>query len=130
MKTRHRQDEEIRGKIASALKKAVDERTQGPEDAARILQVKIGTLYKYMNGDMIPGGQVLWRACEQMGLVLDKGGLHPTSGRVRGSRALEEGDQYELPFINESVGGEKVNCRVRRKDNQYVQVQLRIKLAG
>jgi hypothetical protein len=130
MKTRRRQDEEIRGKIATALKKAVDERTQGPEDAARILQVEIGTLYKYMNGDMIPGGQVLWRACAQLGLVLDKGGLRPSSGRVRGSKAPEHGDQYELPFINESVGGEKVNCHVRRKDNQYVQVQLRIKLAG
>jgi hypothetical protein len=83
-----------------------------------------------MNGDMIPGGQVLWRSCEHLGLVLDKGGLHPSSGRVRGSKASEDVDQYELPFINESVGGEKVNCHVRRKDSQYVQVQLRIKLAG
>jgi len=35
-----------------------------------------------------------------------------------------------LPFIDESVDGEKVKLRVRRKDNQYVQVRLRIKVAG
>ncbi len=101
MKARRSQDERIRGKIARALKEAVNERAQGAEDAARILQVEIGTLYKYMNGDMIPGGQVLWRACEQLGLVLDKRGLHLSGGRVRGSRALAHGYQYELPFINE-----------------------------
>jgi transcriptional regulator with XRE-family HTH domain len=130
MKTRHSHDEQIRGQIATALRNAVNERTQGAEDAARILQVEIGTLYKYMNGDMIPGGQVLWRACEQLGLVLDKRGLRPSGRRVRNSKSPEVGDQYELPFINESVGGEKVNCHVRRKNSQYVHVQLRIKLAG
>ena len=56
MKARRSQDERSRGKIARALKEAVNERAQGAEDAARILQVEIGTLYKYMNGDMIPGG--------------------------------------------------------------------------
>ncbi len=130
MKIRRSHDEQIRGQIATALKNAVNESTQGAEDAARILQVEIGTLYKYMNGDMIPGGQVLWRACEQLGLVLDKRGLHPSNARARVPKSSESGDQYELPFINESVGGEKVNCHVRRKDSQYVQVQLRIKLAG
>jgi transcriptional regulator with XRE-family HTH domain len=131
LSARRNQDEQIRGKLATALKiEAVSQRTRSAEDAARILQVEIGTLNKYVNGDMIPGGQVLWRACEQLGLVLDKRGLRPAIGRARGSKALEGGDQYELPFINESVGGKKVNCHVRRKDSQYVQVQLRIKLAA
>jgi hypothetical protein len=130
MKIRRSHDEQIRGQIATALKNAVNKRTQGAEDAARILQVEIGTLYKYMNGDMIPGGQVLWRACEQLGLVLDKRGLHLSNASARVPKSSESGDQYELPFINESVGSEKVNCHVRRKDSQYVQVQLRIKLAG
>ena len=129
MKIRRSHDEQIRGQIATVLKNAVNGRTQGAEDAARILQVEIGTLYKYMNGDMIPGGQVLWRACEHLGLVLDKRGLHPSNSHAR-VKSSESGKQYELPFINESVGGEKVNCHVRRKDSQYVQVQLRIKLAG
>jgi hypothetical protein len=129
MKTRDSQDEEIRGKIATSLKRAVNKNTRSAEEAAGILQVQIGTLYKYMNGDMIPGGQVLWRACEHLGLVLDKEGLHPSRGRRRG-KATSDRAQYELPFLNESVDGEKVNCHVRRKDSQYVQVNLRIKLAG
>jgi hypothetical protein len=45
-------------------------------------------------------------------------------------KALKDEAQYVLPFLNESVDGEKVNCHVRRKDNQYVQVNLRIRLAG
>lgn len=129
MKTRDGQDEEIRGNIATALKKAVNKHARSAEDAAGILQVRIGTLYKYMNGDMIPGGQVLWRACEHLGLVLDKDGLHPSGGQRR-AKATPDRAQYELPFLNESVDGEKVNCHVRRKDSQYVQVHLRIKLAG
>jgi hypothetical protein len=82
-----------------------------------------------MNGDMIPGGQILWRACGHLPIVLDKDGLHPPR-RGRSPKALKDEAQYVLPFLNESVDGEKVNCHVRRKDNQYVQVNLRIKLAG
>jgi hypothetical protein len=33
---------------------------------------------------------------------------------------LKDEAQYVLPFLNESVDGEKVNCHVRRKDNQFV----------
>ena len=61
--------------------------------------------------------------------VLDKDGLHPPR-RGHRPKALKDEAQYVLPFLNESVGGEKVNCHVRRKDNQYVQVNLKIKLAG
>jgi len=52
---------------------------------------------------MIPGGQVLWRACIQLDMTLDKTGF-----KVRRSRKgampdkPEENAQYELPFINES----------------------------
>ena len=129
MKERRGQDEEIRGKIASALSDAVKNHRSGVAGAASILQVKIGTLYKYMNGDMIPGGQVLWRACEHLGLVLDRGGLRASRSRERSKDTPRE-VQYELPFIDESVGSEKVNCHVRRKGSQYVQVRLRIKMAG
>ncbi len=129
MKQKRDQNERIRGKIATALDAAVRQHPSGVDDAARLLEVEPGTLYKYMNGDMIPGGQVLWRACEHFGLVLDREGLHPSRGRRYRKAALDD-PQYRLPFLNESVDGKKVNCHVRRSDNQYVQVNLRIKLAG
>jgi hypothetical protein len=129
MKVRRDQDEGIKGKIAGALRAAVDKSPENVEGVAAKLKISTATLYKYMNGDMIPGGQILWRACEHLPIVLDKDGLHPPR-RSRSPKALKDEAQYVLPFLNESVDGEKVNCHVRRKDNQYVQVNLRIKLAG
>lgn len=129
MKVRRDQDEEIKGKIASALKTAVIKDPESAERVAARLKISTATLYKYMNGDMIPGGQILWRICEYLPLVLDKSGLHPPR-RGHSVKGLNDEAQYVLPFLNESVDGRKVNCHVRRKDNQYVQVNLRIKLAG
>jgi transcriptional regulator with XRE-family HTH domain len=129
MKVRRAQDEDIKGKIAVALKAAVDKSPDNAEAVAAKLKISTATLYKYMNGDMIPGGQILWRVCEHLPIILDKHGLHPPQ-RSHGAKVLKDEAQYVLPFLNESVDGEKVNCRVRRKDNQYVQVNLRIKLAG
>jgi len=42
----------------------------------------------------------------------------------------EENAQYELPFINESLTGDKVQAQVRKKDSQYVHVSMLIKIAG
>lgn len=129
MKERTEQDEIIKGKIATALKLAMKKRSKSPEDAARLLQVELGTLYKYLAGDMIPGGQVLWRACQHLGMVLDEKGLRVTRRQTAPAAKIARGTQFELPFINESVDGDKVRVQVRRKDNQYV-VSLRIEAAG
>ena len=94
MKERTEQDEIIKGKIATALKLAMKKRSESPEDAARLLQVELGTLYKYLAGDMIPGGQVLWRACQHLGMVLDEKGLRVTrrqtapAAKSRAARSL------------------------------------------
>ncbi len=128
---KNRKDEVIQGKIAKALKGALTKRGKSPEEAANLLDVELGTMYKYLAGDMIPGGQVLWRACAYLGMVLDERGFRV--GR-RGKRPLparfDDNVQYELPFINESITGDKIRAQVRRKDNQYVQVSLRIKIAS
>ena len=129
MKMRRDQDEDIKGKIAVALRAAVDKSPENTEGVAAKLKISTATLYKYLNGDMIPGGQVLWRACEHLPIILDKDGLHPPR-RSRSPKTLKDEAQYVFPFLNESVDGEKVNCHVRRKDKQYVHVNLRIKLAG
>jgi hypothetical protein len=130
MKKRVAQDEEIRGKIAIALTAAV-RRAESIEEAAGLLEIEIGTLYKYMGGAMIPGGQVLWRACARLGMVLDESGLRLSRARKRGLSPAESNPiQYQIPFIDESVDGQKVKLQVLRKGSQYVQVRLRIKVAG
>src|ERR1035437_8948194 len=114
MKERTEQDEIIKGRIATALKLAVKKRSKSPEDAARLLQVELGTMYKYLAGDMIPGGQVLWRACEHLGMVLDETGFKVSRRRTQNaSGAADTPTQYELPFINESVAGNKIRVHVR-----------------
>ena len=131
MKERSEQDDVIKGKIATVLRKALKRRRKTVEEAAGLLQVELGTMYKYLAGDMIPGGQVLWRACEHLGMVLDETGFKVSRRRTQNaSGAADTPAQYELPFINESVAGNKIRVHVRRKENDYVQVQLRIKVAG
>jgi transcriptional regulator with XRE-family HTH domain len=131
MKERSQQDEIIKDKIATALKRAMKKRSKTHEETADLLQVELGTLYKYLAGDMIPGGNVLWRACQHLGMVLDADGIRVTRRQVGNvGKAAHESAQYAFPFISESVEGNRVLLTVRRKDPEYVQVRLRIKVAG
>ena len=124
-------DEDIRSQIAVTLKNALQKRHVAPETAAKLLEVELGTLYKYLAGSMIPGGHVLWRACRELDLILDENGLRlARSGRRKRTAATEDAEQYELPFINETVAGDKVHLTIRKKDPDYVRVSLRIKIAG
>ena len=92
-----RQDEEIRGKIADVLRAAVRKSPNNAEAVARKLKIEVATLYKYMNGDMIPGGQVLWRACEHLGLILDRDGLRPTRRRSKSKGAVDDPVRASIP---------------------------------
>ena len=127
-------DEEIKGEIAMALKKALKKRGMTAEEAAKSLQVEPGTMYKYLSASMIPGGHVLWKACQELGMVLDERGLRVArSSSRRSSTPKGKADQYELPFINESIGGDQVRLTIGKKDVEstgYVHVSLRIKVAS
>jgi transcriptional regulator with XRE-family HTH domain len=132
-KPRSIRDEEIRGEIAKALKSAMKRRRKSPEEAAELLQVELGTMYKYLAASMIPGGHVLWRACHELGMVLDENGIRLANPRARRLSREIETDQYELPFVNESVAGDRVHLQICKRDSldaQYVRVALRIKVAG
>src|SRR6266702_5863867 len=110
-------DEEIRGGIARALKGALKKRGKSPEEAAKLLQVELGTMYKYLAASMIPGGHVLWRACLELGMVLDEKGLRLARSTSRKASAPGgRADQYELPFVNESIAGDLVRVVIGKKD--------------
>jgi transcriptional regulator with XRE-family HTH domain len=131
MKDRVPEDKQIGNDIAKALKQALERQQKKPEEAAQLLKVRLGTLYKYLAGDMIPGGQVLWRACQHLGMVLDAKGLRLSRRRHLNVNDLpSDTAQREFPFMNETIAGEKFHAQVRRKDNQYVRVTFRIKVAG
>lgn len=126
-----RKDEEIQRKFAKGLQDALKKRGKSPEDAALLLGVELGTMYKYLKGDLIPGGQVLWQACVHLNLVLDERGFRVSRSRRHSTPELEDDAQYAFPFINESVAGKKISARVRRSNSSdYVQVSLRIKVAS
>ncbi len=132
-KPRTIRDEEIRGAIAKALKSAMKRRRKSPEEAAALLQVELGTMYKYLAASMIPGGHVLWRACHELGMVLDENGMRLANPRARRLSRETGTDQYELPFVNQSVAGDKVHLQICKRDSQnaqYVRVALRIRVAG
>jgi len=135
-KPRTERDEEIRGKIAQALEKGLKKSGKSREEVAELLQIELGTLYKYLAASMIPGGHVLWRACKELGMVLDDKGLRLIRRTAhKPSPLVASSDQYELPFVNESVAGDKVHLSIgkSKKDSrsvEYVHVSLRIKVAG
>lgn len=125
-----RKDGALSGKFAQGLKKALRKNRKNPDEAAQLLEVELGTLYKYLAGDIIPGGKVLWLACLHLGMVLDREGFRPAKKTGPQNTPELEDAQYAFAFINESIEGEKIRAQVRRKDNQYVQVNLRIKVAS
>lgn len=137
---RNRRDEEIRSKIASTLAKALARKGLDREKAAELLNVELGTLSKYLTAKMIPGGHVLWRACKELGLIMDEDGLRLASRRRRSeSTRGSSDDQYELPFVDEAVAGDKVHLTIHRstgtpgkksvKSADYVSVNLKIRVA-
>ncbi|MGB6130652.1 MAG: hypothetical protein WBG54_02645 [Acidobacteriaceae bacterium] len=131
-KPRNDDDAEIRGEIAKVLKRALKVRRILPENAAELLEVELGTLYKYLGASMIPGGHVLWRACREFDLILDRDGLRvKRTQKAHASQHHSTSDQYELPFVNESVAGDKVHLTISKKgsESEYVQVALRIKVS-
>ena len=128
MKERSESDDVIKERIAQALDASIPRKEI--DSIANKLGVDVGTLYKYIRGDMIPGGHVLWRACAYLDLVLDKKGLHPAHKNRRPQVSVEP-LQYDLPFLSEAYAGKKVEMEVhRKKDAHYVQVRLRIQVAG
>jgi len=138
---RNRRDEQIRGKIASTLNKAMARRGIDREQAAKLLDVELGTLSKYLTAKMIPGGHILWRACKELGMVMDENGLRLVTRRRAPGKSSNSTDngQYELPFVDEAVAGDRVHLTIHRstgtagkkavKSADYVSVNLKIKVA-
>jgi transcriptional regulator with XRE-family HTH domain len=133
-RSRDHRDEEIRGKIAQGLEVAIRKSGKSREDVSKLLGIELGTLSKYLNAQMIPGGHVLWRACKELGMVLDEDGLRPTRRRAQRKAPKQVGvDQYELPFVDEVLAGDKVHLTIGKKGSQrdeYVRVTLKIKVAS
>jgi transcriptional regulator with XRE-family HTH domain len=131
---RDNSDEKIRTDIAKALENALRKSGKSREEVANLLGIETGTLSKYLNAQMIPGGHVLWRACRELGMVLDSQGLRIARRRDRKRHASVTNDnQYELPFVDEVLAGDKVHLTIGRKGPQqadYVSVTLKIKVAS
>lgn len=129
---RDNRDEKIRGDIARELVAAIRKRGMSREELANLLEIEIGTLSKYLSAKMIPGGHVLWRACKALDMVLDRDGLRMATRRDRKKAPVSE-NQYELPFVDEILAGDKVHLTIGRKGPQradYVNVTLKIKVGG
>ncbi len=123
-------DAGIQKMFTRGLGEALKKNGKTAEQAAALLEVRSGTMYKYLAGDMVPGGQVLWRACLRLGMVLDAKGFRVDRRRIQSlSAQIEEPAQLAFAFVNESVEGDRIRAEVRKK-NEFVHVSLRIKVAG
>jgi transcriptional regulator with XRE-family HTH domain len=133
-KPRDDRDEEIRGQIAKSLEIAIRKSGKSREDVAKLLGVELGTISKYLSAKMIPGGHVLWRACKELDMILDEDGLRLVRRRTQRKKVKPVSqDQYELPFVDEVLAGDKVHLTIGKKGSErdgYVRVTLSIKVAG
>jgi transcriptional regulator with XRE-family HTH domain len=119
MKRRTHIDTEFAREIANKFAEAIDQQNLTIEDAAVDLGVRKAVLYRYLRGDAIPGSNVLQRACQEWGLVLDYRGLNVTpdyfkddAPKLRRAPSL----QLKFPFVREVVHSKHVQVEVGPKE--------------
>ena len=115
MKKRTKLDDDFAREFADKLAEAIDDQSLTREEAAEALKVKKAVLYKYLRADAIPGGNVVQRACQELGLVLDYRGLRVTpdffkddAKRPKPVRPV----QLKFPFDRETVRGKTVQVEI------------------
>ena len=135
MKKRSRDDVAFAARIGQQFRDAIEKHRLTREQAAKELGVKRASIYKYLNGTVVPGSNVLQRACERWGITLDYRGLRldaaqfSQTGRSR-SRARSEAPQLALPFATESLKGKHLELKIRPANSNTIVVTLRVRVAG
>jgi transcriptional regulator with XRE-family HTH domain len=94
---------EVRGKFSALLGRGEGKVSIG--EAARILNVSRQTVHRYVNGEVIPRGEVLMAAFRAWGLVLEYRGIKVTrtdqSGEV--AKPIAQPNQLRLFQIVEEL---------------------------
>jgi len=122
-------DPELRSEIARQLKDAINAKGLTRSEAAEILQIKRQTLWLYLTAKCTPGGEILKRACQSLGMTLrfkdyDFGAeaFGPSSGN---SAPLPQ--QMGLFQALEELTSEQLETKVVGRVGEYFELKVRIK---
>jgi transcriptional regulator with XRE-family HTH domain len=122
-------DPELRREIARQLKEAINAKGLTRSEAAEILQIKRQTLWLYLKEKSTPGGEVLKRACQLLGMTLhfkdyDFGAdaFGPKSGN-----APPIPEQMGLFRALEELTSEQLETKVVGRVGEYFELKVRIK---
>jgi len=117
------------------LDTAIDAQRMTRDSAAERLGVHRSMLFRYLAGKSVPGGKVLQRSCEELGVVVDYRGISIDAEYYKrdkpreGQRAVPS--QMQLNFSQESFSSEfaTVNIRKRKRAaNDTLELRVTLKL--
>jgi len=122
-------DPELRREIARQLKNALDAKGLTRSEAAEILQIKRQTIWLYLTGKSTPGGEILKRACQLLGMTLrfkdyDFG---PDAFGPGSANAPPLPQQMGLFQALEELTSEQLETKVVGRVGEYFELKVRIK---
>jgi predicted transcriptional regulator len=118
---------EVRGKFSALLGRGEGKVSIG--EAARILNVSRQTVHRYVNGEVIPRGEVLMAAFRAWGLVLEYRGIKVTrtdqSGEV--AKPIAQPNQLRLFQIVEELRDRDLEVKIGKMSTDGLELSVKIK---
>ena len=118
-------EQEFRQRFASALSEAIGNERGAQTRAAKKLGVKRQTISLYLKGKTTPGGEVLRRALEDLGLPLQYGAL-PVDSKSFPRRAQPRITPRQLKLFSED---RRVTVEAVRKSADSFDVKVSVNFA-
>jgi transcriptional regulator with XRE-family HTH domain len=101
-------------------------------EAARILNVSRQTVHRYINGEVMPRGDVLMAAFRAWGLVLRYRGVDVTSALdvPTAQTAAAQPAQLELFDLVEDLKERDIEVKIARKSVEGVELNVRLRFSA
>ena len=123
-------DPEFRREVAHQLRNAIEAKGLNRSEAANLLQVKRQTLWLYLTEKSTPGGEILKRACQLLGMTVQ------FKDHTFGPEAFEGPHSENAPPVPQQMGlfqaleelrSEQLETKVVGRVGEYFELKVRIK---
>jgi len=123
-------DPEFRREVARQLRNAIEAKGLNRSEAANLLQIKRQTLWLYLKEKSTPGGEILKRACQLLGMT-----VHFKDHNF-GPEAFAGQDSENAPPVPKQMGlfqaleelrSEQLETKVVGRVGEYFELKVRIK---
>jgi len=123
-------DPEFRREVARQLRNAIEAKGLSRSEAANLLQIKRQTLWLYLNEKSTPGGEILKRACQLLGMTVQfkdhTFGPDAFAGATPDNGPLVH-RQMDLFHALEELRSEQLETKVVGRVGEYFELKVRIR---